>query len=111
MYPILLNPANSNSETDNEEEEETPTTYKITLTVDDGTDPVQGAKVTFTDKTDNTKTFESSSSGSLGGCSINSIPAGTYVVTATCTGYEAYTHSSDVVVSADASLTISLTEE
>lgn len=75
----------------------------------DGTNPVQGAKVTFTDKTDSNKKYVSGNSGSSGGCTVKPV-AGTYVVTAECEGYEAYTHESDVTVSADATLAITLTE-
>jgi len=51
----------------------------------------------------------SGNSGSSGGCTVKPV-AGTYVVTAECEGYEAYTHESDVTVSADATLAITLTE-
>ena len=85
------------------------TIYTISCTVDDGTDPVQGAVVTFTDSTDSTIKFTSGASGSAGGCTVKPV-AGTYVVTAECEGYDAYTHSSNVTVSADSTLTISLTE-
>lgn len=83
--------------------------YSISVTVNDGTDPVQGAVVTFTDSTDDDITFESGASGSAGGCTVKAV-AGTYVVTAECEGYEDYTHQSNVTVSADGTLTISLTE-
>lgn len=108
MLSHSILPVASNSENDNEEEEATPTNYTISITVNDGTDAVQGAKVTFTDTTDSTKTFESGNSGSAGGCTV-SCPAGTYAVTATCTGYEEYTHESNVTVSENDTLTISLT--
>ena len=85
------------------------TKYTISVTVNDGTDPVQGAVVTFTDSTDSEITFTSGSSGSAGGCTVKPV-AGTYVVTAECEGYEDYTHESNVTVSADSTLTISLTE-
>lgn len=86
------------------------TIYTISCTVDDGTDPVQGAVVTFTDSTDNTIVYTSGASGSAGGCTVKPV-AGTYVVTAECEGYEDYTHASNVTVSADSTLSISLTAE
>ena len=85
------------------------TIYTIAVTVDDGTDPVQGAVVTFTDSTDNTIVFTSGASGSAGGCTVKPV-AGTYVVTAECEGYEDYTHADTVTVSDDDTLSISLTE-
>lgn len=86
------------------------TIYTISCTVNDGTDPVQGAVVTFTDSTDSTIVYTSGASGSAGGCTVKPV-AGTYVVTAECEGYEDYTHASNVTVSADSTLTISLTAE
>ena len=65
--------------------------------------------VTFTDSTDNTIVYTSGASGSAGGCTVKPV-AGTYVVTAECEGYEDYTHASNVTVSADSTLSISLTE-
>ena len=85
------------------------TIYTISCTVNDGTDPVQGAVVTFTDSTDSTIKYTSGASGTAGGCTVKPV-AGTYVVTAACEGYDAYTHESNVTVSADSTLTISLTE-
>lgn len=86
------------------------TIYTITCSIDDGTDPVQGAVVTFTDSTDSSIVFTSGASGSAGGCTVKPV-AGTYVVTAACEGYEDYTHASNVTVSDDDTLSISLTEE
>ena len=87
-----------------------PTTYDISVSVKtgEGNDetPVQGATVTLTDSTDNTKTY-TGTSGSAGGCTIKPV-AGTYVVTATCEGYEDYTASENLVVSENASLNILL---
>ena len=85
------------------------TIYTITCSIDDGTDPVQGAVVTFTDSTDNTIVYTSGASGSAGGCTVKPV-AGTYVVTAECEGYEDYTHASNVTVTEDDTLSISLTE-
>ena len=84
------------------------TVYTISVSVTDGTDPVQGAVVTFTDTTDETKVFTSGASGSAGGCTVKPV-AGTYAVTAECEGYEDYTHESNVTVSDDDTLSIELT--
>lgn len=83
--------------------------YTISCTVDDGTDPVQGAVITFTDSTDDSIVFTSGASGSAGGCTVKAV-AGTYVVTAECEGYDDYTHASNVTVSDDDTLAISLTK-
>lgn len=94
-------------ETDSEPAVE-PTTYDISVSVKDAEDTaIQGATVTLTDSTDNTKTF-TGTSGSAGGCTIKPT-AGTYVVTATCEGYENYTANENLVVSENGSLAIVLT--
>ena len=83
----------------------------IDVTVTDGTDPIEGATVTLTDKTDSSKTF-TGTSDSAGGCTIEEVPLGTYVVTAACTGYENYTGSNDFEVDEDTdSLEIEMTAE
>ncbi len=85
-----------------------PTTYDISVSVKDGDDTaIQGAKVTLTDSTNNTKTF-TGTSGSAGGCTIKPT-AGTYIVTAVCEGYEDYTAQESLVVSENGSLAIVLT--
>lgn len=85
-----------------------PTTYDISVSVKDaGETAIQGATVTLTDSTDNTKTF-TGTSGSAGGCTIKPT-AGTYVVTAVCEGYEDYTAQENLVVSENGSLAIVLT--
>lgn len=77
-------------------------THNISITVTDGTDPVQGATVVLGE---NTKT-----TGSAGGCTINSVPIGTHTITVTKTGFEDY--SGTIAVDADyTSFTIVLTEE
>lgn len=86
----------------------TPETYEISVTVTDGTDPISGASVLFTDTTDNTKTY-SGTTGGQGGCTVKPV-AGTYAVTATKEGYEDYTHASEVTVNADSTLSIEMTE-
>lgn len=85
-----------------------PTTYDISVSVKDAEDTaIQGATVTLTDSTDNTKTF-TGTSGSAGGCTIKPT-AGTYIVTAVCEGYEDYTAQENLVVSENGSLAIVLT--
>ncbi len=83
-------------------------TYNLSVSVKDSAEAaIQGAIVTLTDSTDNTKTF-TGTSGSAGGCTIKPT-AGTYIVTATCEGYENYTANENLVVSEDGSLTVVLT--
>lgn len=92
-----------------EEIPETPTTFDISVTVTDGTDAISGVSVVFTDTTDSTKKY-TGTTGGQGGCTVKPV-AGTYAVTATKEGYEDYTHESNVTVSADAELSITMTEE
>lgn len=78
-------------------------THNISITVQDSSEnPVQGATVVLGE---NTKT-----TGSAGGCTINSVAIGTHTITVTKTGYEDY--SGSIVVDADyTSFTITLTAE
>ena len=85
-----------------------PTTYDISVSVKDAEDTaIQGATVTLTDSTDNTKTF-TGTSGSAGGCTIKPT-AGTYIVTVSCEGYEDYTADENLAVSENGNLAIILT--
>ena len=60
-----------------------PETVDIAVSVDDGTDPVQGAIVTIGGKSC------ANGTGSGGGCTVKDVPVGTGVtVTVTCEGYE-----------------------
>lgn len=95
-------------ENQQQEETVTPTTYDVSVSVNTGQEetPVQGATVKLTDSTDSTKTY-TGTSGSAGGCTIKPT-AGTYVVTATCEGYEDYTALENLVVSENTSLNILL---
>lgn len=87
---------------------EEPVTYDISVSIKDSEDQgVQGATVTLTDITDNTITF-TKTSGSAGGCTIKPTP-GTYIVTATCEGYEDYTADESLVVDKNGNLAIILT--
>lgn len=74
-------------------------TRTLTFTINDGTDPIEGATVSIDGKTGTT--------GSAGGCSINGVLDGTYEVEVSKDGYvtatESITSSSDT-----SSFTISL---
>ena len=75
-------------------------THNISVTVTDGSDPVQGATVVLGE---NTKT-----TGSAGGCTINGVSIGAHEITVTKTGFEDYTDN--ITVDADyTSFTITLT--
>ena len=81
----------------------------ISVTVTDGTDPIQGASVVLTDTTDSSITF-TGTSGSAGGCTLSNVTLGTYAVTATCTGYTDYEGSEDLTVTEETdSLEIEMT--
>lgn len=64
---------------DGEPAEEVPVTRDISITVTDGTDPVQGASVVIGETTKTT--------GSAGGCSFNGLTEGEKTVTVTADGY------------------------
>lgn len=91
---------------------DTKTAYKVTCTVVDDQstpEPVEGAVVTLTDSTDDSKTY-TGTTGSAGGCNITNVPAGTYVVTAVATGMEDYTASDDLTITdEDVTLEIEMT--
>ena len=74
--------------------------HDLSFTVDDGTDPVQGAVVTIEGKTGTT--------GSAGGCTIEDILEGSHTVAVTADGFEDYSDTISVT-SDDTSFTISLT--
>ena len=81
--------------------EDTPETVNISVSVSDGTDPVQGASVTIGGNTGTT--------GSAGGCTVSGVTVGDGVtVTVTCEGYEDYTATEDIT-SETTSLSITLT--
>ncbi len=86
----------------------TPTSkYNISVSVTDGTDPLENVNVTLADADNNEYTGKT---GSAGGCTISNVPEGSYNVTATKTGYVDYTGT--LTVDEDnTSLTISMTEE
>lgn len=83
---------------DNEEEEVTPTTRKISFTIDDGTDAISGATVTIGE--------ESKTTGSAGGCTFD-VEEGTVSVEVSKEGFTTKTES--ITVDAEhTSFTISL---
>ena len=79
-----------------------PETRDIAITVNDGTDPIEGATVTIGSKTGTT--------GSAGGCTIKDVTDGTVSVEVSATGYVTKTESI-TVSSSDTSFTISLVAE
>lgn len=81
---------------------ETTETQDISFTINDGTDPIQGASVTIDETTKTT--------GSAGGCTFTGIEEGSVSVTISATGYVTKTQSI-TVDSTHTSFTISLTEE
>lgn len=81
-----------------------PETVDISVSVDDGTDPVQGAIVTIGGKSC------ANGTGSGGGCTVKDVPVGEGVtVTVTCEGYEDYTATEDITTETT-TLSITLTE-
>lgn len=85
------------------------TTYNIAVSVTDGTGPISGVAVTFTDATDDTVTY-TGTTGAQGGCTVKPV-AGTYAVTAAKEGYVNYTHESNITVSEDNTLEIVMTAQ
>ena len=79
-------------EESSEEEEEVVTTPKrsISVSVTDGTDPVNGASVVLTK---NSETIASSTTGSSGGCTLQNVEDDTYTLTVTKDGFTDYTSS------------------
>ena len=84
---------------DNPAEPVTPTTRSISFTINDGKDPISGAKVTIgtTERT----------TGGAGGCNFTDIPDGSVSVTVTADGYQTKTQTITVSESST-SFTISL---
>ena len=89
-----------NQETDDYATEDSDdTTFNIHITVNDGTDAVEGAKVKFGEINRTT--------GKLGGANIYNITANSYTLEVTADGFEDYT--STVVVDGDEDVTVTLT--
>lgn len=68
----------------------------VNVTTEDNT-PIQGAVITLTN-TNSNEDYESSATGSAGGCTISNIPEGTYTVAAICSGYEDYEGIEEVTI-------------
>lgn len=79
-----------------------PETVNLSVTVTDGTDPVEGVTVSIGNI--------SSTTGSAGGCTLQNVPEGSRTITATATGYENYSDTIEVS-SQNNEITIVLTEE
>ena len=81
-------------------------TRNISVSVTDGTDPVENVDVILEDAEEHEYTGKT---GSAGGCTISNVPEGTYSVVATATGYDEYTGT--ITVSEETTtLSITLTE-
>lgn len=77
----------------------------ISISVNDGTNPVSGVVVSLVK---NNQTVASSTTGSAGGCTLSNVEDGSYIITATKDGFDEYSDS--IVTSSDnVSLVIKLT--
>jgi len=95
--------SNSNSENQQQEQQQqSPVTRDLSFTVNDGTDPIEGATISIGTKTGTT--------GSDGGCTITGIEEGTQSVEVSKTGYTTKTESISVDET-HTSFTISLVAE
>ena len=86
--------------TEEEQQEVTPTTRSVSITINDGTDPVQGASVVIDGG-------DAKTTGSAGGCTA-SLTDGNHTVVVTKEGFTDKTETI-TVSSEDTSFTISLT--
>lgn len=68
--------------------EETPETVSISVSVNDGENPVSGATVSIDEIT--------STTGSAGGCTLNNVPTGSQTITVTADGFEEYSQNIEV---------------
>ena len=82
-----------------QQQEQTPTTYDLSFTVNDGTDPIKGATVKIGSTTGTT--------GDVGGCTLKDIAEGSQSVEVSATGYVTKTETI-TVSSSKTSFTISL---
>ena len=97
------NAGNDNQEEQQQEEQQqTPTTRDLSFTINDGTDPIEGATVSIGAKTGTT--------GSAGGCTLTGVEEGTQSVEVSATGYTTKTESISVDET-HTSFTISLEAE
>ena len=93
---------NQQEEPQQEEQQQTPVTRDLSFTINDGTDPIEGATVAIGAKTGTT--------GSAGGCTISGVEEGTQSVEVSATGYTTKTESISVDET-HTSFTISLVAE
>ena len=82
------------------------TKYNISVSVTDGTDPLENVSVALADADSNEYTGKT---GSAGGCTISNVPEGSYNVTASKAGYDEY--SGTLHVSKNDNLTITMIKE
>jgi len=101
----LISALGGEEESSEEETVETPVKRSISVTVTDGSDPVNTASVVLTKSSE---TIASSTTGSSGGCTLQNVEDGTYTLTVTKEGFTDYTAS--VTTSEDnTSLSVTLT--
>ena len=99
-WNYLVDELSGNATPEPEQQEETPVTRDISITVNDGTDAVEGATVAIGAIT--------STTGSAGGCTLQNVADGEQTISVTATGFDDY--SDTITVSEnDTSFTISLT--
>ncbi|WP_295588799.1 carboxypeptidase-like regulatory domain-containing protein [uncultured Methanobrevibacter sp.] len=84
-----------------------PVTRNISVSVTDGTDPVENVDVVLEDAEEHQYTGKT---GSAGGCTISNVPEGTYSVAASATGYTDYTGTFEVSEN-NTTLSITLTTQ
>lgn len=65
-----------------------PETTNLSVTVTDGTNPIEGATVSIDEI--------SSTTGSAGGCTLQDVPEGSQIITVIATGYNDYTDTIEV---------------
>lgn len=82
-------------------------TRDISVSVTDGTDPLENVDVILEDAEENQYTGKT---GSAGGCTIKDVPEGTYNVVASATGYTDYEDTLTVTAETD-TLEIEMTVE
>ena len=76
--------------------------FNLSITVNDGTNPLENVNVAIGDITGST--------GSQGGCTLSNVPIGEHIITATLTGYNDYTETITVSEN-NKDFTISMTVE
>lgn len=100
-WDYLAELLNNNSTNDNSNSEQQ-TSRNVSITVNDGTDAVNGATVSIGET--------SATTGSAGGCTLQNITDGEHTISVTAEGFEEY--SNTITVSEENnSFTISLTAE